>query len=65
MYVFQNGLARIVHRFDCQDNPNAPLFIAMDMFTRIREEVESLNQEIIVTCHFVSHHLTPFNPVLL
>ena len=37
----------------------------MDMFTHIREEVGPLNQEIIVTCHFVSHHLTPFIPVLL
>ena len=55
----------ILHRFGGQDNPNAPLFRAIDLFTHMREEVGPLNQEIIVTCHFVAHALTPFISVLL
>ena len=56
---------RILHRFGNPDNPNAPMLLAIETFTLIRMYVGHLAQEIIVTFHFVSHHLTPFIPVLL
>ena len=41
------------------------MLLAIDTFILIRMHVGHLTQEIIVTGHFVSHHLTPFIPVLL